>query len=549
MSKSIDTRVWPRLLASTLIAAGLVGLPARPAQAAGTVGSGTAASCTETALETALAGGGTITFNCGGPATIVFTSEKQILADTVIDGGGLITLSGNGLTRLFQVGGYRFEARAITLTRGFSLVGGGLIESAGGRLHFVNATLSDSQANDQGGAIYCFVGSGGSLSLTNTVVSGNRSDRGSGLYVDGCTTSIRDSRFLNNSAEPTGTVRLGGGLFAAGPVAITATTFSGNTALDGGALYVANGYTVTVAASTFTNNTAGYGGAIENSGAVTVTDSLIERNTVTGAGGGVWNLNGTIWLTRTTLQGNTAGEGGGLSSYGNAAYLQDVNLIGNRANSTDGGGIHHRGGTLFATNATLAGNFAQRNGGGLYQASDDNLVLNSVTVSANRAIQYGGGLYHQQRFMVLNNVTLGDNDAGLAGPALYSNATPSPSTPGVISAANVVIFGTSNNCGGLAFTSLGHNLVAGTCGSFDQPTDQVVTDAGLGPLTHNGGAFPMLTHLPLPGSPLINAGDPGVCASYAVRDQRGAARVGGCDIGAVEFGSVLPMLWLVSVQK
>ena len=35
-----------------------------------TVGSGTAASCTETALANALAKGGVIRFNCGGAATI-----------------------------------------------------------------------------------------------------------------------------------------------------------------------------------------------------------------------------------------------------------------------------------------------------------------------------------------------------------------------------------------------------------------------------------------------------------------------------------------------
>ena len=39
---------------------------AAPAAGAGTVGGGTPASCTEAALDAALAGGGSVSFNCGG---------------------------------------------------------------------------------------------------------------------------------------------------------------------------------------------------------------------------------------------------------------------------------------------------------------------------------------------------------------------------------------------------------------------------------------------------------------------------------------------------
>lgn len=75
------------------------------------VGTGTPASCTDAALNTVLStvqgsGGGTITFNCGAAAhTIVFTAEKSITAAVIVDGSGLITLSGGGgnATRLFNV--------------------------------------------------------------------------------------------------------------------------------------------------------------------------------------------------------------------------------------------------------------------------------------------------------------------------------------------------------------------------------------------------------------------------------------------------------------
>ena len=68
-----------------------VHLIAPAAHAAGVVGTGTADSCTDAALDTALSGGGLVTFNCGGPATIDIstgTGTKTIDADTAIDGGG-----------------------------------------------------------------------------------------------------------------------------------------------------------------------------------------------------------------------------------------------------------------------------------------------------------------------------------------------------------------------------------------------------------------------------------------------------------------------------
>jgi hypothetical protein len=73
--------------------------------------------------------------------------------------------------------------------------------------------------------------------------------------------------------------------------------------------------------------------------------------------------------------------------------------------------------------------------------------------------------------------------------------------------------------------------------------------AGLGPLANNGG--PTLTQLPLPGSPVINAGDPAFVPPPAT-DQRGQPRVQGgrIDIGSVEVGSfVVPTLsaWVLGL--
>ena len=81
----------------------LAPLPSQRAHAAGMVGNGTPESCTEAALDTALTGGGLVTFNCGGEKTIILTSTKTISNDTTIQGGNLITLSGGNSVRIFFV--------------------------------------------------------------------------------------------------------------------------------------------------------------------------------------------------------------------------------------------------------------------------------------------------------------------------------------------------------------------------------------------------------------------------------------------------------------
>jgi hypothetical protein len=101
-----------------------------------------------------------------------------------------------------------------------------------------------------------------------------------------------------------------------------------------------------------------------------------------------------------------------------------------------------------------------------------------------------------------------------------------------------VIAGSANNCDGPQFQSSGYNISRGTCSSLDHPTDRENYGGNLllGPLAFNGGAFAMNTRLPQAGSPLINAGNAAFCTPL---DQRGAARVGVCDIGAVEYGASL----------
>ena len=64
------------------------------------IGSGTPASCTSKKVVGAVAKGGVITFACGPDPVVITMRRTAKVVNTsrrvVIDGGGLVTLSGNG---------------------------------------------------------------------------------------------------------------------------------------------------------------------------------------------------------------------------------------------------------------------------------------------------------------------------------------------------------------------------------------------------------------------------------------------------------------------
>jgi len=145
----------------------IVGVPSI-ARAAGVVGMGTADTCTDAGLNTALAGGGLVTFDCGAdPVTIDIstgTGTKTISADTTIDGGSLITISGGYRVGVFSVNaGVTFTVQNLTVANGWS--GGGIFNN--GTLTVTNSTFFDNTATDSGDGI----ANDGTATLTNTIVA------------------------------------------------------------------------------------------------------------------------------------------------------------------------------------------------------------------------------------------------------------------------------------------------------------------------------------------------------------------------------------------
>lgn len=223
------------------------------ARGGGIVGNGTAASCTEAALDMALTGGGSVSFNCGGAATITVASTKIISADTILDGGRLVAISGGDAVGIFAVnGGVTFTVEGITIEHGAGTSEGR--DSGGiyvrGTLSVANSVFYRNSAVS-GGAIWAGVPEA-TTSVSNCTFEDNRAQLHGGAIQNGGTLNVTSSSFLNNRGDSgyDGAINSGGG-----NVAITNSTFFGNySGLEGGA--VGGGNVITITNSTFAGNSS-----------------------------------------------------------------------------------------------------------------------------------------------------------------------------------------------------------------------------------------------------------------------------------------------------
>lgn len=196
-----------------------------------------------------------------------------------------------------------------------------------------------------------------------------------------------------------------------------------------------------------------------------------------------------LQLTDSTLAANQASYGGGLTIIGNAT-LANCTLSANEGTGGPGGGgaLWVEGGDVRLVNCTITGN--------------------RVT---GRWYGGGGGLH----------VTGGSSTVTLQNTIVAGNTTVLTGGDSSTIANLLVMSGAVQHQGR-------HNFIGG--------------DPMLGPLQDNGG--PTWTHLPLPGSPVIDAGSNDLAVDLEGNplptDQRGFDRVqhGRVDIGAVETPSI-----------
>jgi predicted outer membrane repeat protein len=530
-----------------------LGISTQPALAAdAVVGTGTLASCTETAFNTALAtvqasGSGTITFNCGGAKTIVFTGSKIITnANVTIDGGNNITLSGANTVRHFYIDtNASLTVKNITLRYGFdNTYGGGSILNLGG-LTLNNATIRDNNVDSghSGGAIY----SQKPVVITNSLLENNTAGSAGGLFLIGAVGGTITGTTFRNNRTTSAIYGLGGAItiWNGAGVTINQSTLEQNQARLGAAVYneSATGGMLIENNSIFRNNSAttgdgtvwnGGGGAIYNSaGDITIHNSSFEGNiALAGASGGaIVNKSGGLLQAFTTTFANNSAEffGGAILNSDNAsATITYVTLNNNLAD--EGGGITNTSySTLYLSSSALYENQATTRGGAISNRSFSLANITNVTISDNTANRGGGISNRTGGTTNLVNVTFYHNDATISGGAIFHSAS--------TTTLKNVIFAQwlAPNCESEPsippsfITSLGFNMSSDASCFLTQVGDIPNTNPWLGPLKNNGGWTD--THMPLSISSIIDAGQ---CTPN--EDQRDVTRPQGaaCDMGAVE---------------
>ncbi|NPC41803.1 hypothetical protein [Nocardioides sp. zg-1230] len=269
------------------------------------VGTGTPASCTSAAVVRAVARGGVISFDCGpSPVTIAMKRTAKVVntsSRVVLDGGGLVTLSGEGRRRILYMNTCD-RAQVWTTPHCNDQAEPRLVLE---RMRFVRGN-STGETTDGGGGGAVFV-RGGRLRIVGSTFADNRCDR-TGPDVGGAAVRVLDQyRDL--------------------PVRVSRSFFQHGRCSNGSALS-SIGVSWHITRSTFTSNSAvgrganparpgtpggGSGGAIYMDGDdihLTLEDSVMSNNTAREGGGAIFFVSndrtGTLRIDDSRLLGNTS---------------------------------------------------------------------------------------------------------------------------------------------------------------------------------------------------------------------------------------------------
>jgi CSLREA domain-containing protein len=433
--------------------------------------------------------------------------------------------------------------------------GGGVIVYRNAELQLLDVELSRNSALQSGGGLYNW---SGTVSIVNSRFITNKSVNGGGLASQHPLDTdlggrphlvITQSLFEDNISvrnDDSGYAPGGGGLVAVDEVVhIRDTKFIKNRSDgNGGGMGFGRPSLVKLTNVEVSENEGYWGGGILNSGFLSARGLVVRNNVARGTSGGGIYSSGSVDIVDATIEGNESHDqegddqfifqssGGGISLHASGSIRKST-FHNNRA--TLGGGLYNTG-TSALLNSTVSGNEA-KDGGGIYNDGIDFRVKN-CTIVGNTADR-GRGIFTHSSYpllvgpdfpsMTVNHTIVADQGGMDLGPSLCFDEH---------------FERTSGGETGLF--SRGFNLRGNDSCAFTESTDILNADPMLGGLADNGGQT--RTHLPLAGSPVINAGSATTTdlldTSEALKvDQRDIQRpkTGGqpgglrCDIGAVEL--------------
>jgi hypothetical protein len=480
------------------------------------VGNGSPGSCTQIALQAAFNSGGEVSCNCGSePISITLNSPLTISQNTIFDGGALVTLNGNGQSRIIdKAQNIDFTIQNTTLVNGlapgpnghFSNQCGGAILSRGGGVlkvincHFENNTVTSTNGSDiAGGAVYVFGEHEGIFSGSTFV--GNSASNGGAIGGLGSDIIIANCKFYRNAA-----LGNSGGLRGHG----------GAINLDGVEIAAANKLYSVCGSEFIGNNGYAQGGA---------------SNTVFSD-----NVGAKLEIDQCYYEGN---------------YLR-------APDAGNGGAIFHvvdeiNGGTsemqFTVKRSTFNANHCNRQGGGVWAIINGTGLIENCTFfrdsTANPNHGLGGGISllvqtNNQGAWIVRNNTFARNYTGLFGGGVFSNPVAPTTWHNNILQDNY--HSNTNPWVGLNAnrqmnTQIGTNIQWPQYrpnGSEDTKVtaSALFADANLAPdLIYQGGPTPTLALNGTGSAMSTGTGCP-------TTDQRLATRSAPCDLGSFEFGAM-----------
>jgi predicted outer membrane repeat protein len=266
---------------------------------------------------------------------------------------------------------------------------GGAIYNEDGNLTVIGGTFSGNTANVNGGAIYNL----GKLTVRGTVFRGNQAEFGGAIASD-FQAVVPSVSFID--ALP------------ASPTTITGSSFFGNTAAEGGGIYIKD--STAVLHCNFTSNTADEdgGGIYVDNGAPAEVGTDIRQNQAAQVDGG------SPVVTGTGFYRNRAQDGGGIYN----ADVVTVTGSGFRLNKADVGAGFYNDNVATVNGGTFAYNAAGTDGGGFY--NEDQATVNGSIFTRNTAGSDGAGFYNDDRATITRSQIV-RNTAARDGGGIFNN--------------------------------------------------------------------------------------------------------------------------------
>ena len=250
------------------------------------------------------------------------------------------------------------------------------------------------------------------VTVTSCSFEGNTADNGGAIYVTAEShLTLNASTFIGNNAT-----RDGGAIYASGSnLSLSDNTFSGNTAGNGGAMYVTEESSVTIIDNAFTHNRAVYGGAMYSEDSIVSISGSTKNSSILSSEGYcrtcdmITTISNSIPYEEVIMELNEAlcatHFTNNTAKYGGAMLIQNSTM-------------------LFSGSVIMFRyNSAAKNGGAMFITSESRVTSNAYNFffNSNKAYDGGGLLIVTSNFHTeVGNMYFLRNSAQGGGGGIYS---------------------------------------------------------------------------------------------------------------------------------